>query len=128
MTGMALSEVQESRRNSLLDDETQTLLAPGIFDDLRTIFKEALTDSLARMLDQNEARALMLYLAGTNLEPDGVFRELDSILGAGSAILKVAIAEEFRANAHLLLKKAKGRLAIDTYPLMEPIFDDHLGP
>jgi hypothetical protein len=111
MNGPTLyEEVWEGRRNSPLENEMQTpqVFVPEMIDDLQTIFKEALGDALARVLDQNEARALMLYLAGTSLQPDEVFAALDSMLREGSEILKDAIVEEYHTNAHVLLKKMAG--------------------
>lgn len=79
-----------------------------MIEDLCSLFKEAVTDSLASILGENEARAVVILIAGTNFEsPSGVFATLDSIFQEGSQFLRRAIVEEFRANVHLLLEKAK---------------------
>lgn len=87
------------------------VLAPDVAEDLPSLFKEAVTDSLARILGQNEARALMRLMARTNFEsPYGVFGALDSVLQGGSKILREAIVEEFRVNVHLLLEKTERKV------------------
>jgi hypothetical protein len=79
-----------------------------MIEDLHSLFKEAVTDSFTNILGENEARALVMLIAGTEFEsPPVVFAALDSILHEGSRILKDAIVEEFRANVHLLLEKVK---------------------
>jgi hypothetical protein len=90
--------------------------------DLLVIFKEAVTDSLANILDRNEARALLILIRGTDLgSPTKVFQALDSILLEGSKILKEAITEEFLANADLLLRKAaKKNPTADSIHLFAP--------
>jgi hypothetical protein len=78
--------------------------------DLRFMFREAVADSLANLLDESEARALVALMGGTSLEDPGkVYGALDSILQMGSHVLKDAIAEEFHAKVDLL----KRRLAED---------------
>jgi len=80
-------------------------------EDLHSLFIEAVTDSLVRILGANEARALVRQLAGTDFEsPCTVFEALDSILHGGSQILRDAIVEEFRVNVHLLLEKTQRKV------------------
>ena len=87
------------------------VLAPDMVEDLHSLFKEAVTDSLARILGENEARALTRQIAGTDFEsPYNVFRALDSILHEGSRILRDAIVEEFRVNVHMLLEKTERKI------------------
>lgn len=87
------------------------VLAPDMTEDLHTLFKEAVTDSLANILGQSEARTLMRLMARTNFEsPYMVFEALDSILHGGSKILRDTIVEEFRVNVHLLLEKTKRKV------------------
>lgn len=105
-------EVWERRspKRQTLEEELLTLqvLAPDMIEDLHSLFKEAVTDSLANTLEENEARALVMLIAGTNFEsPYQVFAALDSILHEGSHILKDAIFEEFRTSVHLLLEKVE---------------------
>jgi hypothetical protein len=84
------------------------ILAPDMIGDLHSLFKEAVTDSLANILGQKEARVLMRRMARTNFEsPYTVFAALDSILRGSSQILRDAIVEEFRVNVHLLLEKTE---------------------
>ena len=84
------------------------VLAPDMAEDLHLLFKEAVTDSLASILGQKEARALMRRMVRTNFEnPYMVFGALDSILHGSSQILRDAIVEEFRVNVHLLLEKTE---------------------
>jgi len=79
-----------------------------MMEDLHSLFNEAMTDSLAAILGEDEARALVMLIAETEFKsPSVVYAALDSILHEGSKILKDAIVEEFRANVHLLLEKAK---------------------
>jgi hypothetical protein len=86
-------------------------LTPDMAEDLHSLFKEAVTDSLASILGQNEARALVKQIAGTDFEsPYSVFGALDSILHGGSQILRDAIVEEFRVNVHLLLEKTERKV------------------
>ena len=55
-------------------------LAPVMVEDLYSLFKEAVTDSLVDVLGENEARVLMRLIVGTNFEsPDQVYEALDSI-------------------------------------------------
>lgn len=108
-------EVWECRlpRRQTLEEELLTLqaLAPDMIEDLHSLFKEAVTDSLANILGWDEARALVKLLAETEFEsPSVVFAALDSFLHEGSQILKDAIVKEFRANVHLLLEKVKRSL------------------
>jgi len=79
-----------------------------MIEDLHSLFKEAVTDSLTSILGEDEARALVMLIAESEFEsPSVVFAALDSILHEGSHILKDAVVEEFRANVHLLLEKVK---------------------
>ncbi|MGD0477395.1 MAG: hypothetical protein ABSB29_04405 [Nitrososphaerales archaeon] len=105
-------EIWECRfpKRKTLEEELLTLqaLAPDMIEDLHSLFKEAVTDSLANILGQKEARALMRRMARIDFEnPHMVFEALDSIHRDGSQILKDAVVEEFRANVHLLLEKVK---------------------
>jgi hypothetical protein len=87
-------------------------LAPDMVEDLHSLFKEAVIDSLANTLGRNEARALMRLMARTDFEnPREVFEALDSIFYGDSQILRDAIIEEFRVSVHLLLKKTERRIA-----------------
>jgi len=91
--------------------ELQALI-PDIMEDVRSLFKEAVTDSIANLLDENEARALVILVSGPGFEsPAEVYEELDSILRSGSRIVKEAIVEEFRINVHLLLEKVKRNIS-----------------
>lgn len=97
-------------RNQTLEEELCTLQAfiPGITDDIRSIFKEAVTDSLWSMLPEREARALLRLIGETGFEsPNDVYEGLDSILRGGSQILKNAIGEEFHASVHMLIEKVE---------------------
>lgn len=111
--GMTLyEEVWECRfpRRQTIEEELLALqaLAPDMLEDLRSLFKEAVTNSLANILGENEARALVMLIGGTDFgSPSRVYAALDSIFHEGSQILKGAIVEEFRAHVHLLLEKAK---------------------
>jgi hypothetical protein len=111
--GMTLyEEVWECRfpKREVVEEELLDLiaLAPDLIKDLRSLFKEAVTDSLANILPENEARALLMLIAWTDFEdPSRVSEALDSILGEGSRILKHAILEEFRVNVHILLGKVR---------------------
>lgn len=99
-----------------LEEELRTLQAvmPGITEDVRSIFKEAVTDSLWNTLSLSEARALLRLIGEGGFEnPCEVYSELDSILRGGSQILKNAIREEFRTNVHLLTEKAEKGSAAD---------------
>lgn len=110
-----------SSRRQTLEEELHTLqaLAPDMIEDLRSIFEEAVTDSLANILEENEARALIILMGGTEFgSPHDVFAALDSILHDGSQILKGAITGEFRASVHLLLEKVKRNLVAD--PRLQP--------
>jgi len=87
-------------------------LAPDMVEDLHSLFKEAVVNSLANTLGRNEARALMRLMTRTDFEsPREVFEALDSIFYEGSQILRDAIVEEFRVNVHLLLVKTERRIA-----------------
>jgi hypothetical protein len=77
-----------------------------IEEDLRFMFREAVADTLANLLDVNEARSLVAFMGGTSLEDPGkVYGALDSILQRGSHVLKDAIAEEFHSRVDLLKRK-----------------------
>lgn len=106
-------------REQTLEEELLTLqvLASPNIQDLHSIFMEAVTDSLANILGENEAKALMILIRGTDLTPYEVFSTLDSMLHEGSYVLKDAITEEFRANVHLLLEKVKRNVAEETESL-----------
>lgn len=81
--------------------------------DLYSLFKEAVTDSLANILGENEARALMRLTAGTDFgSPDQVYEALDSIFHEGAQILRKTIVEEFSTGVHLLLEKAEREAAL----------------
>ena len=78
----------------------------GIEEDIRFMFREAVADSLANLLDVSEARAMVAFMGGTSLEdPERVYGALDSILQRGAHVLKDAIAEEFHAKVDLLKRK-----------------------
>lgn len=100
----------------------QTFDLESAEEDLLVIFKEAVTDSLANILDRNEARALLILIGGTDFgSPTEVFQALDSILLEGSKILKEAITKEFLASADLLLRKAANKNpAPDSIHLVAP--------
>ena len=85
-------------------------LAPDMIEDLRCLFKEAVTDSLSSVLGENQAMALVKLISETDFEnPPEVFAALDSIFRGGAQILKEAIIDEFRASVHLLLGKVEKR-------------------
>jgi hypothetical protein len=113
MNGRSLyEEVWECRspRRQTIEEDLLALqtLAPVMVEDLHSLFKEAVTDSFANILGENEARALMRLIAGTNFgSPDQVYEALDSILHEGAQILRKAIVEEFSTSVHLLLEKAE---------------------
>ncbi len=89
-------------------------LAPDSLDDLRSAFQEAVTDSIANLLEESAARALLRIMGDSDFQsPDEVFGALDTILGDGSLVIEGAIAEEFSGSAHLLLEKAKRHLAAE---------------
>lgn len=117
MKGRTLfEEVWESRfpRRQTVEEELLDLqvLAPDMIEDLHALFKEAVTDSIANILDEYEARALTRVIADTGFEsPHLVFEVLDSVLHGDSRIFKDAIVEEFRVSVHLLLEKVKGEIA-----------------
>ena len=93
-----------------MEEELLTLhaLAPDMIEDLHPLFKEAVIDSLASILGENGARAVVILTAETDFEsPSGVFAALDSIFQEGSQFLRRAIVEKFRANLHLLLEKVE---------------------
>jgi hypothetical protein len=97
-------------RRQTLEEELLTLhaLPPDMIEDLHSLFKEAVTDSLASILGQKEARTLMRRMARTDFENSSKFFEaLNSIHHEGSQILKDTIIEEFRANVRLLSEKVK---------------------
>ena len=97
-------------RRQTLEEELFTLraLAPDMIEDLPSVFKEAVTDSLTSILGEDKARAFLMLIAETEFaSPSIVFGALDSILHEGSQILKDAIVKEFRANVHLLLEKVE---------------------
>src|SRR5208337_4646317 len=97
-------------RRQTIEEELFALqaIAPVMVEDLHFLFEEAVTDSLANILGDNGARALMRLIAGTNLgSPDQVYEALDSIFHEGAQVLKRAIVEEFSAKLHLLLEKAE---------------------
>ena len=80
-----------------------------IEDDIRFMFREAVADSLANLLDLSEARAMVAFMGGTSLEnPERVYEALDSILQGGAHVLKDAIAEEFHAKVDLLKRRLGG--------------------
>jgi hypothetical protein len=108
-------EIWECRfpKKQTIEEDSLSLqvLAPDMVEDLHSLFEEAVTDSLARILGENEARVLTRQIAGTDFEsPYSVFRALDSILHEGSRILKDAIVEEFRVNVHMLLEKTERKV------------------
>jgi hypothetical protein len=83
-------------------------LAPDMIEDLRSVFKESVTDSMANLLNEDEARALAKLIAESDFgNPQEVFDALDSILHGGSHVIKDAIVEEFRINVHLMLEKVR---------------------
>ena len=117
MNGMSLyEEAQGCRfpRRQTIEEDLFALhaLAPVMVEDLYPLFEEALTDSLANILGENGARALMRLIVGTNFEsPDQVYEALDSIFHEGAQILRKAIVVEFSASVHLLLEKAEREAA-----------------
>ncbi len=75
--------------------------APELVEDLASVFKEALTDALANMLDESTAEALEVYLGKVNLgDPAIVFPALDSTLREGAKTVKEAVCREFRVKVH----------------------------
>jgi hypothetical protein len=91
-------------------------------DDLRSLFEEAVTATLANILGNDAARALVMSLGATTLEsPRRVSDALDSIFDRGSEVLKSAIAEEFHANVHLLCEKLKRNSTRDPTELVTPV-------
>jgi len=106
-------------RKQTVEEELLELeaLIPDIAEVWNPLFKEAVTDSIANLLDENEARALVILISSSGFEsPAEVYEELDSILCSGSEIVKGAIFEEFRAKVHLLLEKVK-----KVMPASEPV-------
>ena len=79
-----------------------------VIDDLRSLFEEAATDTLANVLGDAEARALVLMIGTKNFRnPRRLYRALDSIFPDGGEVLKEAVAREFRASVHLLWGKMR---------------------
>ncbi len=117
MSGRTLfEEVWECRfpRRQTIEEDLLALqtLAPDRIEDLRALFKEAVTYSLARLLGDKEARALVRSTGEASFEsPPDMFATLDSRLHEGSQVLKAAITEEFRLNLHLLLEKIERNTA-----------------
>ena len=117
MKGRLLYEEAWERRFPIRQTTEEDLralqaLAPVMVEDLYSLFKEAVTDSLVDVLGENEARVLMRLIVGTNFEsPDQVYEALDSIFHGGAQILRKAIVEEFSASVHLLLEKAEREAA-----------------
>ena len=104
------------RRGLTLEEELLSLqvLAPDLVEDAQTIFKEAVSDTLANVLTEDEAIALIILLGGVDLgSPREVYEALDSILHRGSGIIKSALAEEFRISVHLLLEKLERGMILD---------------
>ena len=124
-------EVWECRlpKRQTLEADLFTLqgLAPDRLEELNSLFKKAVTDCLANLLDENEASALVILMGEANFEtPQKAYETLDSILQGGSQILKSAIVEEFRASVHLLLKKEEVTLAsasgiLSTFEIARPL-------
>ncbi len=117
MSGRTLfEEVWECRfpKRQTVEEDLLALqtLAPDRIEDLRALFKEAVTYSLASLLGDNEARALVRSMGEASFEsPPEMFATLDSLLREGSQALKASITEEFRLNLHLLLEKTKTNTA-----------------
>lgn len=114
MAQEALNEVSEHRSTKELTLEEDLFelqaITPEDVEDLPILFEEAVTDTLANLLGQNEARALVILLRGTDFgRRDEVFAALDSFFKEGSKIVKDAITEEFHAQAHLLAEKVNRR-------------------
>jgi hypothetical protein len=119
-------EVWECRfpKRQTIEEELLTLqaIAPDMAEDLYSLFEEAVTDSLANILEESGARALVRLMGEANIEsPSEVFAILDSIFHEGSSTLKSAITEEFRMNVHLLLKKVERNLVADSRRLIVPM-------
>lgn len=105
-------EVWEYRfpKRQTIEEELLALreLDPHLAKDLHSLFSEAVTDSLANILEESGARALVRRMGESSFEsPTKVYGVLDSIFHDGSKVLKTAIAEEFRTSVHLLLKKVE---------------------
>ena len=111
-------EVWECRFPKKLTTEevlfTLNVLDPYLAEDVHSLFSEAVTDSLANVLEESGARALMRLIGKPDFEsPSEVYEVLDSILHEGSEVLKTAIVEEFRANLQLLWEKLERDLTAD---------------
>lgn len=94
----------------IVEEELLTLqaLKPELTEDLPLLFEEAVTDSLADTLGENEARALVILMGVTDFgSPAKVFQVLDTFFHGESSILKDAITKEFHMNVRLLSKKVK---------------------
>jgi hypothetical protein len=110
------------RRN--LDEELLTLWALDVrlAEDLRSLFEEAATDTLSDILGESGARAVVMQVGAKSFRsPSRLFRALDSVFREGSEVLKVGIAEEFRASVHLLWEKAKRNSVGDSPFLAAPM-------
>jgi hypothetical protein len=90
------------------------VLDPHLAEDIHSLFSEAVADSLANVLEESGARALMRLIGKPDFEgPTEVYEVLDSVLKEGSEVLKTAIVEEFCASLQLLLEKFERNLAAD---------------
>ncbi len=117
-------EVWECRfpRRQTIEEDLLALqaLAPDRIEDLRVLFKEAVTYSLANLLGDREARSLVRKIEETSFNsPPDLFATLDSLLHEGSKALRAAITEEFRLNVHLLLEKTQRNLTTGLPPSLD---------
>ena len=106
------------------EEELLTLWALDVklADDLCSLFEEAVTDSLAELLGVGGARTMAMLIGAKSFEsPRKVSETLDAVFHEGSEILKNAIAEEFRANVHLLCEKMKKNSIQESQVLVAPI-------
>jgi hypothetical protein len=106
------------------EEELLTLWAldVNLADDLRSLFEEAVTDSLAEVLGTGGARTMAMLIGAKSFEsPRRVSEALDAVFHEGSEVLKRTIAEEFRANLHLLCEKMKKNSIQESQVLVAPI-------
>lgn len=119
-------EVWECRfpRRLTIEEELLSLreLDPHLAEDLHSLFNEAVTDSLANIMEESGARALVRWMGETSFEsPTKVYAALDSIFLEGSQVLKTAIAEQFRINVHQLLEKCERNLVKESQSIALPV-------
>ncbi len=110
-------EVWECRftRRTTLEEDLAALqsLSPGMLEDLRSLFQEAVTYSFTYLLESSAAHALTRIIGESECSsPPALFAKLDSILGEGAKLIKDTISEEFQYDVHLLLEKVE-RYSVD---------------